>query len=157
MSPLDKNDKNKEKNSMSKTLVAYFSASGVTAGKAKKLADKLGADLCEIRPVKEYSNADLNWLNKHSRSTVEMNDPESRPEIQALDHDISGYEEIHIGFPIWWYTAPHIINTFLESADFTGKKIHLFATSGGSGIDRAVKDLSAQYPELDIEDGKMLR
>ena len=79
MSPLDKNDKNKEKNSMSKTLVAYFSASGVTAGKAKKLADKLGADLCEIRPVKEYSNADLDWLNKHSRSTVEMNDPESRP------------------------------------------------------------------------------
>jgi flavodoxin len=142
---------------MSKTLVAYFSASGVTAGKAKKLADKLGADICEIRPVTEYSNADLDWLNKRSRSTVEMNDPESRPEIQELDHDLSGYEEIHIGFPIWWYTAPRIINTFLESADFTGKKIHLFATSGGSGIDRAVKDLKAQYPELDIEDGKMMR
>lgn len=142
---------------MSKSLVAYFSASGVTASKAKKLADKLGADLSEIRPVKEYSNADLDWLNKRSRSTVEMNDPESRPEIQELDHDISGYEEIHIGFPIWWYTAPRIINTFLESADFTGKKIHLFATSGGSGIDRAVNDLKAQYPELDIEDGKMLR
>ena len=86
-----------------------------------------------------------------------MNDPESRPEMEEIEKDIASYQEVYIGFPIWWYTAPHIINTFLESADFTGKKIHLFATSGGSGIDRAVKDLSAQYPELDIENGKMMR
>lgn len=137
-------------------LVAYFSASGVTEAKAKELANVVGADLYEIAPEVPYTNADLNWMNKNSRSSVEMRDKSSRPALAETAHDFSAYDEIYVGFPIWWYTAPTIINTFLETFDLTGKKITLFATSGGSTIDRAVKDLKAQYPELDITGGKLL-
>ena len=139
-----------------KKLVAYFSASGTTAGKAAQLAKALHADLLEIVPAVKYTPADLDWQNKQSRSTLEMKDPHSRPALAGGTPDVSGYDVVCLGFPIWWYTAPRIINTFLESGDFSGKKIVLFATSGGSDIDRAVKDLKAQYPELDIAKGRLL-
>ena len=137
-------------------LAAYFSASGVTEAKAKELAKAIGADLYEIAPAVRYTSADLDWMNKKSRSSVEMNDKTSRPALAETEHDFGAYDVIYIGFPIWWYTAPTIINTFLETFDFSGKKIVLFATSGGSSIDRAVKDLRKQYPALDIAGGKLL-
>ena len=117
-----------------KTLVAYFSASGVTANVAKLLAEAAEADLFEIKPAVPYTNADLNWMDKKSRSTVEMQDKSSRPAIAAPCSNLADYDTIFVGFPIWWYVAPTIINTFLESGDFSGKKIVLFATSGGSGF-----------------------
>lgn len=126
---------------MSKILVAYFSASGVTKRTAEKVAEAAGADLYEIAPKEPYTRADLDWMNKKSRSSVEMNDPSSRPEIGTKVEDMSVYDTVIIGFPIWWYTAPTIIKTFLESYDFSGKKIALFATSGGSGFGNTVKDL----------------
>ena len=115
---------------MSKTLVAYFSASGVTEKAAQNLAKAAGADLYQIRPAVPYTGADLNWMDKKSRSSVEMNDKSSRPAIADKDAHIEQYDTIFLGFPIWWYVAPTIINTFLESYDWTGKKIVLFATSG---------------------------
>ena len=139
-----------------KKLVAYFSASGVTADRAKKLAETVGADLYEIEPKEKYTRADLNWMDKKSRSSVEMKDKTSRPALAKTDDNFSEYDLVYIGFPIWWYTAPTIINTFLETYDLSGKIIVLFATSGGSGIDRAVKDLRNQYPQLDIREGKLL-
>ena len=117
-----------------KTLVAYFSASGTTEGVAKKVAEAAGADLFEIKPEVPYTNADLNWMDKKARSTVEMNDPSSRPATTGTVENMEQYDNVIIGFPIWWYVAPTIINTFLESYDFAGKKIALFATSGGSGF-----------------------
>lgn len=126
---------------MSKLLVAYFSASGVTKKVAQKMANAAQADLVEIAPKERYTKADLNWMDKKSRSSVEMNDPASRPEIEKNLDDISAYDTVAIGFPIWWYTAPTIIKTFLETYDFTGKKIALFATSGSSGFGNTVNDL----------------
>lgn len=117
-----------------KTLVAYFSASGVTANVAKLLAEAAGADLFEIKPAVPYTNADLNWMDKKSRSTVEMQDKSSRPAIAAPCSNLADYDTIFVGFPIWWYVAPTIINTFLESEDFSGKTVIPFATSGGSGV-----------------------
>lgn len=136
---------------MKKTLVAYFSASGVTASVAEKVAKAADADLLEIKPSVPYTKEDLNWMDKQSRSTIEMNDPASRPEIVKTMDDISAYDTVIIGFPIWWYVAPTIINTFLESYDFSGKRIALFATSGGSGFGKTVEklkpsvDASAQF------------
>ena len=137
-------------------LVTYFSASGVTEAKAKELAKVLGADLYEIAPAVRYTDADLDWRDRKSRSSVEMNDRSSRPALAENEHDFGAYDVIYVGFPIWWYTAPTIVNTFLETFDLTGKKIVLFATSGGSGIERAVKDLRKAYPALDITGGKLL-
>lgn len=117
-----------------KMLVAYFSASGVTAKAAKKLAEVAGADLFEIRPAVPYTSADLNWMDKKSRSSVEMNDPAFRPAIAGKMEGMEQYDVVFVGFPIWWYVAPTIINTFLESYDFSGKTIVPFATSGGSGM-----------------------
>jgi len=141
---------------MKKTLVAYFSATGTTAAAAKKLAEAAGADLYEIKPAVPYTKEDLNWMNKKSRSSVEMNDKSSRPELADKSAAISGYDLILVGFPIWWYVAPKIINTFLESYDFTGKKIVLFATSGGSGFGRAVESLKGSCPGAEIAEGKIL-
>ena len=124
-----------------KTLVAYFSASGTTEGVAKKVAEAIGADIFEIEPKVPYTEADLNWMDKNARSTIEMNDPASRPEIAAKRDNMKDYDTIFVGFPIWWYVAPTIINTFLESYDFSGKKIALFATSGGSGFGKTVSRL----------------
>ena len=138
---------------MSKILVTYFSASGVTAKVANNLADTLGADISQIKPKIPYDHADLNWNNKNSRSSVEMNDINARPEI-AEKIDVAAYDTIFVGFPIWWYTAPRIINTFLESADFSAKKVYLFATSGGSGLGQTVNTLKKICPS--IVEGKML-
>lgn len=124
-----------------KTLVAYFSASGITASVAKEVASAANADLYEIKPGVRYTSADLNWMDKKSRSSVEMSNPASRPEIVKELPDLSQYDTVIIGFPIWWYVAPTIINTFLESGDFSGKKIALFATSGGSGFGKTVQNL----------------
>ena len=142
---------------MSKKLVAYFSASGVTAKVADMLADAVGADIYEIRPEVPYTKADLNWMDKKSRSTIEMNDKSIRPAIADKDAKINQYDTIFIGFPIWWYVAPTIINTFLESYDFSGKKIILFATSGGSKFGKTVEELKVSVPgSCEIIEGKLL-
>ena len=142
---------------MSKKLVAYFSASGVTAKVADLLADAVGADIHEIRPKVPYTKADLNWMNKKSRSSIEMADKTIRPEIAESNVEIENYDVIFLGFPIWWYVAPTIINTFLESADFSGKKIILFATSGGSKFGKTVEELNISVPDsCEIIEGKLL-
>lgn len=138
-----------------KTLVAYFSASGVTKRTAQKLASKLNCDTYEIKPAVPYTDADLNWMDKNSRSSVEMKDKSSRPEIIKDGLDVSEYDRILLGYPVWWYTAPTIINTFLESYDFSGKKIVLWATSGGSGLGKAKNDL-AKSTTATIIDGRIL-
>jgi len=142
---------------MSKKLVAYFSASGVTAKVAEILADAVGADIYEIRPEVPYTKADLNWMDKTSRSTIEMNDKTIRPAIADNDANIEAYDEIFLGFPIWWYVAPTIINSFLESYDFSGKKIILFATSGGSKFGNALAELKPSVSATtEIIEGKIL-
>lgn len=139
---------------MAKKLVAYFSASGVTAKMAKALAEVTGADLFEIQPVVPYTNADLDWMNKKSRSSVEMSDPASRPEIGNKVPDMDQYDTVFVGFPIWWYVAPTIINTFLESYDFSGKTIAAFATSGGSGMGKTDSVLKKSAPSANWKEGK---
>lgn len=141
---------------MSKKLIAYFSASGVTADVAARLAKVAGADLFEIKPEVAYTAADLDWTNKKSRSTIEMNDPASRPAIKEKLANMSDYDVIFVGFPIWWYVAPTIINTFLESYDFAGKTIVPFATSGGSGIGKTVAVLEKVAPKANFKPGKLL-
>ena len=141
---------------MSKKLVAYFSASGTTAAVARTLSEAAGADLYEIKPQTPYTRADLNWQDKKSRSSVEMNDKSFRPPLADRDAHIEDYDIIFLGFPIWWYTAPTIVNTFLESYDFTGKTIILFATSGGSGFGKTAADLKDSARGAVIRDGKLL-
>ncbi len=141
---------------MSSTLTAYFSASGVTKRTAENLAQAAGADLYEIKPAVPYTQADLDWMDKKSRSSVEMNDLAFRPELADKDADIAAYDRILLGFPIWWYVAPTIINTFLESYDFTGKEIILFATSGGSGFGKTVQALAPSCPGAHIREGRIL-
>ena len=141
---------------MSNTLVAYFSAGGTTKKAAAKVAEAAGADLYEIRPKVPYTDADLNWMDKKSRSSIEMSDKSFRPEIAGNDAHIEKYDTILIGFPIWWYVAPTIVNTFLEKYDFSGKKIVLFATSGGSGFGNTVKELKPSAPGAEIVEGKLL-
>ena len=141
---------------MSKSLVAFFSASSVTKRTAKKLAAVTGSDLYEIRPAVSYTGADLNWQDKHSRSSREMNDPFSRPELADKNANIMAYDRIFLGFPIWWGVAPTIVNTFLESYDFSGKTIILFATSGGSGMGRTASVLAPSCPGANIISGRIL-
>ena len=140
---------------MGKKLVAFFSASGTTRKIAEMIAQAAEADLYEIMPKQPYSKADLNWMDKKSRSSVEMNDKKFRPEITDMDVQIDKYDEILLEFPIWWYVAPTIINTFLEKYDFSGKKIVLFATSGGSGFGNTVSELKPSAPEAVIVEGKV--
>ena len=140
---------------MGKILVAYFSASGTTRKVAEMIAETAEADLHEIVPKQPYSKADLNWMDKKSRSSVEMSDKKSRPEIIDTDVSINMYDEIILGFPIWWYVAPTIINTFLESFDFTGKRIILFATSGGSGFGNTLRELQLSAPDAVIVEGQV--
>lgn len=139
-----------------KILVAYFSESGVTAKAAWKLAEVSGADLYEIKPEIPYTRADLDWMDKKSRSSLEMNDPSSRPGIADRLPDMGKYEVIFVGFPIWWYVAPTIINTFLESYDFSGKTIIPFATSGGSGMGKTNEGLEKSCPGAKLMAGKLL-
>lgn len=141
---------------MNKTLVTYFSATNTTKRVAEKINRVIEGDLFEIKPVKEYTNEDLNWTNKTSRTSIEMDDINSRPEIENKVSNISEYDKVLIGFPIWWYTCPRIINTFIEENDLTNKKIYLFATSGGSGIEQSINDLRKMYSILNIVDGKRL-
>lgn len=129
-----------------KKLVAYFSASGVTARVAGRLAKAVGADLFEIEPEVPYTAADLDWRNDRSRSSVEMRDPSSRPQVKGVPRDLASYGEVFVGFPIWWYTAPTIVKTFLEAGDFAGKKVALFATSGSSGMGKTREDLEPSAP-----------
>lgn len=131
---------------MSKKLVAYFSASGVTKSTAERIAKAAGADLFEIKPEQPYSKADLDWTNKKSRSSVEMSSPDSRPEIAEKLDNMGDYDVVFVGFPIWWYVAPTIINTFLESYDFSGKTVIPFATSGGSGMGKTEEILHKICP-----------
>ena len=140
---------------MGKRIVAYFSASGTTKKAAEMIASAVDADIYEIVPKQPYSKADLNWMDKKSRSSVEMSDKNYRPEITYTDAHIGMYDEIILGFPIWWYVAPTIINTFLESYDFSGKKIILFATSGGSGFGNTVSELQISAPDAAIVEGKV--
>lgn len=141
---------------MSKVLVTYFSASGVTAKTANKLAKEVDGDLFEIEPKEKYTSADLNWMDKKSRSSVEMNDPASRPEIAKQVENMDMYDTVLVGFPIWWYVEPKIIDTFLDSYDFAGKTVILFATSGGSGIENVEKNLQKEYPNINWGKGKLL-
>ncbi len=141
---------------MRKILVAYFSASGVTKRVAENLSDAIGADLFEIAPKIPYSKADLNWMNKNSRSSVEMADRSARPEI-GVRTDLSSYDAVFIGFPIWWYREPSIIDTFLESYDFSGKTVVPFATSGGSGLGDTAKNMRALAPGAVVLDGKRFK
>lgn len=139
---------------MKKVLVAYFSASGVTAKLAQKLASAIGADLHEIRPETPYTDADLNWMDKESRSSVEMNDKSFRPAIANKVENMDQYDVVFTAFPIWWYVAPTIINTFLEQYDLTGKKIVPVATSGGSGMGNTNKELAPSCKGATLEEGK---
>jgi flavodoxin len=142
---------------MNKALVAYFSASGITKSVADSLAKALDqADLFEILPEIPYTKADLNWMNKQSRSSVEMDDPSSRPKIAYKVSNMEEYDTVFIGFPIWWYVAPHIINSFLESYDFSNKTLIPFATSGSSGMGKTEEILQGICPQATWKQGKML-
>lgn len=141
---------------MSRKLVAYFSASGVTAKVAERLSEVIDADLYEIEPQVAYTKADLDWRDKTSRSTIEMNDPASRPAISGKRDNMEVYDTIFVGFPIWWYVAPTIINTFLESYDLIGKTIIPFATSGGSGMGKTNEKLLPSCPGAQLLEGEVL-
>lgn len=140
----------------SKVLVAYFSASGVTARAAREIAAATGGELFEIAPALPYSRADLDWTDKNSRSSVEMNDEGCRPAMKSAPPDISGFDRIFIGFPIWWYVEPRIIDTFLENLDLKGKEVVAFATSGGSGIAGAERRMKALCPAAKWQKGKLV-
>ncbi len=142
---------------MNRKLVAYFSASGVTAKVAETLSETIGADLFAIEPKVPYTKADLDWMDKNSRSTLEMKDPASRPEIARVRDNMEEYDTVFVGFPIWWYVAPTIINTFLESYDLTGKTIIPFATSGGSGMGKTNEKLMPSCKGAKLLDGKVLK
>lgn len=141
---------------MSKTLVACFSATGTTARLGRRLAALAGADFYEIRPAKPYTPADLDWMNSGSRSSVEMNDPDERPALADWDARVEHCDTILLGFPIWWYTAPRIVQTFLERYSFSGKRVILFATSGGSGFGQTAELLRQSAPGARLEEGQVL-
>ena len=139
---------------MNKVLVAYFSATGTTKKVAEKLAKATGGNLFEIKPQVEYTSEDLNWNDKKSRSSVEMNDEFSRPEIENVVENIDDYDTVFVGFPVWWYIPPRIIQTFVEKHNMSGKRIIAFATSGGSGIKGSTDFLKKNYSDLNIIEGK---
>ena len=140
---------------MSKCLVAYFSAGGNTKKLAERIANEKGFDLFEIEPKVKYTKEDLDWMDKNSRSSIEMSDKSSRPEIVKKDLDLSLYDTVYLGFPIWWYIAPTIVNTFLESYDFTGKRIVVFATSGSSNFGKTIVSLKGSAEGATFEEGKV--
>ena len=139
-----------------KTLVVYFSATGTTKAAAQRLAKEFNADLYEITPEVPYTAADLNWRDKNSRSTIEMKDKSSRPAIKGHCDNIADYDVVWIGFPVWWYTAPTIVNTFIEAHDLSGKTLCVFATSGGSGVSGSVKDLKKAYPQYTWDKSRLM-
>jgi len=154
--PQEQTSNTQTNNKEMKTLVTYFSATGTTKKVAEQLAKAANADLFEIEPQEPYTDADLNWQDKKSRSSIEMQDLSSRPAIAKKLENMDDYDVIYVGFPIWWYTAPTIINTFMESYDFTGKTVIPFATSGGSTIDKSCADLKKAYPNVNWKPGKLL-
>lgn len=141
---------------MNNNLVVYFSCSGETKKVAEELKSVLNCDIFEIVPETLYTDRDLDWNDKNSRSTIEMGDESCRPRIRNRIDNIDKYDTIYLGFPIWWYTAPRIINTFLESYDFSNKKVVLYCTSGGSSIDKTYNDLKNSYPDIDFIKGSRL-
>jgi len=148
--------KKQKENKDTKVLVAYFSATGTTKAAAQQLAEVTGGTLHEIKPEQPYTDADLNWRDKQSRSSLEMKDKTSRPAITGKLDNMKKYEVIYVGFPIWWNTCPTIINTFMEAYDFKGKTVIPFATSGGSSIKQSCEDLKKAYPSLNWKEGKLL-
>ena len=140
----------------SKKLVTYFSATGTTRAAAQKIAKATGADLWEIAPKEAYTSADLDWTDKQSRSSLEMNDPSARPALAAVNEHIADYDTLFIGYPIWWYVAPRIINSFVEAHNLEGKVLIPFATSGSSPIGPTVEALRKAYPSLNWQDGRLL-
>ncbi len=141
---------------MSKILISFFSASGVTKGVASKIADITGGDLFEIEPVNKYTSEDLDWTNKQSRSSIEMSNPSSRPEVKNKVSNLNDYDTILIGFPVWWDLAPTIINTFIEENNLENKKIYVFATSGGSSVNNSFDNLKSTYSNLNFISAKRL-
>ncbi len=147
---------NQGKENNMKTLVVYFSATGTTKAAARELAKELGADLYEITPEQSYTAADLDWRDKTSRSTLEMKDKSSRPAIKGRCENIAQYDTVWIGFPVWWYTAPTIVNTFIEAHDLSGKVLNVFATSGGSTVDGSANDLKKAYPQYTWGESRLM-
>ena len=145
-----------QKDGQEKSLVVYFSATGTTASVARLIAEQTGAELCEIKPKEPYTEADLDWRNPQSRSSVEMNDPASRPAIMETEADVASCDVVYLGYPIWWDLAPTAVNTFIESHDLTGKRVIPFATSGSSGMENSVKQLKKRYADAKWESGKLL-
>ena len=139
-----------------KTLVAYFSATGRTRKISERIAEKSGADIYEIKPAVKYTKADLNWMDKNSRTTIEMNNKDRRPDIVTGDIDISAYDTIYLGFPIWWYVAPTVINAFLEAYNFSSKRIIIFATSGGSKFGDTLAELKPSATGAELAEGKIM-
>ena len=154
--PKNQSNNQQKGDNMKKTLVVYFSATGTTKAAAQKLAKEFNADLYEIIPEQPYTAADLDWRDKTSRSTVEMNDKTSRPAIKGRCENIADYDTVWIGFPIWWYTAPTIVNTFIEAHDLSGKTLNVFATSGGSGVSGSAKDLKKAYPQYTWGESRLM-
>ena len=150
------NTETKEDTSMKKTLIAYFSATGNTKAAAQKLAKEFNADLYEITPEQPYTDADLDWRDKTSRSTIEMKDKSSRPAIKGRCENIADYDVVWIGFPVWWYTAPTIVNTFIEAHDLSGKTLNVFATSGGSDVKDSANDLKNAYPQYTWGESRLM-
>ena len=139
-----------------KVLVVYFSATGTTKQVAKQIAQSAGADICEIAPAKPYSSADLDWPNQQSRSSVEMGDPNARPDIKMVSVDVSQYDYVFLGYPIWWDLAPRAVNTFIEATDLAGKTVIPFAPSGSSSIANSVAALKKSYPKIKWQTGRLL-
>ena len=150
------NTKGKENKEMKKTLIVYFSATGNTKAAAQSLAKEMNADLFEIVPEQPYTSADLDWRDKQSRSTIEMKDKSSRPDIKGRCENIADYDVVWIGFPVWWYTCPTIINTFIEAHDLSGKTLNVFATSGGSGVTGSANDLKKAYPQYTWGESRLM-
>ncbi|MBR6132770.1 MAG: NAD(P)H-dependent oxidoreductase [Bacteroidales bacterium] len=152
------NQKNSQTNQkeMKKTLIVYFSATGTTKAAAQKLAQEFNADLYEITPEQPYTAADLDWRDKKSRSTLEMQDKNSRPAIKGKCENIADYDTVWIGFPVWWYTAPTIVNTFIEAHDLSGKVLNVFATSGGSPVEPCANDLKKAYPQYKWGESRLM-
>ena len=149
-------NKQGKENNMKKTLVAYFSATGNTKAAAERLAKETNADLYEIAPEQPYTAADLDWTNKQSRSSLEMKDKSSRPAIKGVYENMADYDTVWIGFPVWWYTAPTIINTFIEAHDLSGKVLNVFATSGGSDVTGSAADLKKAYPQYNWGESRLM-
>lgn len=153
----EQKNETKEDKEMKRTLIVYFSATGTTKAAAQKLAKEFNADLYEITPEQPYTDADLDWRDKQSRSTIEMQDKSSRPAINGRCENIAQYDTVWIGFPVWWYVAPTIVNTFIEAHDLSGKTLNVFATSGGSPVEPCTAELQKTYPQYTWGQSRLMK